>query len=668
ANLGGGIAVNLYDSAFALALAPYTASGATFNYDAQGNPVAQGTGSRGDYRYYETELYFGDTWKVTPNLTLSYGVRWSYYTVPYEIHGLQSIQNTSFDDYFKARLDQSAASLAGNDAVPLISYSLGGKANHAPPYFKPQHYNFGPRFAFAYSPSFNAKTVINGGVGVIYDQTVVNAVQYQQSQYSYLFQASATDPFGITGDPRTSLMTDTRFTGVDNPPPPPTAPTITRPFFPFVDDTGAPNGLQNGGAFNETIDSNLKTPYSIAYNVGVQHEFGRGYILKMNYVGRLGRRLLAQADANQLIEFKDPTPGAGGQLMSTAFANASQFLRAGGDPTNAPAQPWFENVVLPGLYNFFPPLPNNTSVVTALLEPLVLRGDFADTIQQLSGVLPPNVGMGAQFSENTFYTNKGSSSYNGLLVTLHKNFGSGLQFDLNYTWSHSIDNTSLIANAAAFAGTGFICDIVRPRECRGSSDFDVTQYLNGNFIYDLPFGRGKAFGSSAPRWLDEIVGGWTVSGLPSWHTGVAYNATGNAFVAGYANNAPSILTGSLADLDVHLNGGKGQSLNAFKDPGKAFNDFTGPVGFTIGTRNNLRAPGYFDIDLGLGKTFPIYGDRVVMKFRADAFNAFNHPNFDKPNVDITSNQFGVISNTVGTGINNGTSPARVLQLALRLEF
>jgi hypothetical protein len=286
-----------------------------------------------------------------------------------------------------------------------------------------------------------------------------------------------------------------------------------------------------------------------------------------------------------------------------------------------------------------------------------------------SGVLlPPNVGMGSQFSENTFYTNKGFSAYHGLLVTLHKNLGYGLQFDMNYTWSHSIDNVSVIANAPAVGGYGFICDVARPRECRANSDFDATHYLNGTFIYDLPFGRGKAFGSSAPRWLDEIVGGWKLSGLPSWHSGLPYFFTTNAFVAGYANNAPAILTGPSSDLDIRINGGKGQALNAYADPNKALGDFTDPLGFDIGARNNLRAPGYFDLDMGLGKSFPITAERLVLKFRADAFNVFNHPNFAAPNSDLTSGQFGVISSTVGTGINNNASSARVLQLALRLEF
>jgi hypothetical protein len=659
-------AIGLYDPAFALALAPYTAVGSTFNYNAQGSVLPQGSGQTRTYRYYETELYFGDTWRVAPKFTLSYGLRWINYSVPYEIHGIQSGENFNFDTYFADRVAQSAASASGDSSVPLISYGLGGKANHAPGYYKPQYKDFGPRIAAAYA--FNPKTVINGGIGIVYDQTVINAVQYQQSQFDYLFQASATQPIGFPNDPFDTLLNNPRFTGVNNPPAPPTAPTITKPFLPFVDSSGSPFGLANGQAFNEIVDPKLKTPYSIQLNFGIQHEMPGGFLLKMSYAGRMGRRLLAQADANQLIDFKDPVSG---QFMSKAFANIETELRAGADPLAVPDEPWFQNVLPAGVGQAFG-VGNNTQILTFFLNSLINRGDFADSIQALSGagLLPSNVGMGSQFSENTFYTNKGSSSYNGLLTTLHKNAGHGLQFDLNYTWAHSIDNVSLIANQAAFAGNGFVCDVLRPRECRGNSDFDVTHYFNGDFIYDLPFGRGKAFGGAAPRWLDEAIGGWSVSGLPNWHSGIAYSASSLAFVAGYANNAPAILTGSPSDLKIHLNGGKGQPLNGFANPNQANADYVGPIGFDIGTRNNLRGPGYFNIDLGLAKSFPIYGDRVALKFRADAFNALNHPNFDLPCVDITSVTclFGTIPGTVGTGLNNAGPSARVLQLALRLEF
>jgi hypothetical protein len=650
-----------YDQAFALALGRFGSESSTFNYNAKGNLLPQGTGSKSDYRYYETEIYFGDTWKVTPSLTLSYGLRWQNYSVPYEKNGIESLPTLDFNQLFGARLTQSAAGISGNDAVPFVSYVLGGKANNASGYFNPLYKNFAPRVAFAYSPSYDRKTVFSGGAGIIYDHTVVNAVQYQASQYSYLFQASATHPYGVSGDPVASLQTDPRFAGLDSPPTPPAAPAaITAPYTPFVDGTGAdavPFGLANGGAFNEGVDKNLKTPYSIQFNFGFQHEFPQGFLLRTTYVGRLGRRLLGQADANQLIDFPDK---ASGQLMSDAFAKMEMQLRQGVPVT---PQPWFENQLGQGTgvnYGFN----SNTDLVANGFAPLPYRGDFADTIQQLAayGFLQPNVGMGAQFSEDSYYTNKGFSSYNGLLTTLHKNAGHGLQFDLNYTWSHSIDNVSVVANAPAIGGYGFICDATRPKECRGNSDFDVSQYLSGNFIYELPFGRGKTFGASAPYWANEAIGGWKISGLPSYHSGTAYFAGSNAFVAGYANNAPAILTGPIGLLKSDVHKDPSGTVFGVKDSTSAVNAFIGPVGLDIGERNNLRGPQYFNFDLGLGKTFPIYSDKVNLKFRADAFNAFNHPSFSNPSSDITQSsvQFGVISST--------SSTARVMQLALRLEF
>jgi hypothetical protein len=655
-----------YDSEMTFALGRYQSVNSTFNYNAQGNPLPQGSGSSADYRFYETELYFGDTWKLTPSLTISYGVRWQNYSVPYEVHGIESVPNLNFNQFFGARLAQSAAGASGpgtdcnptpGQGVPCVNYVLGGKANNAKGYFSPQYTNFAPRLAFAYVPSFDSKTVFSGGGGIIYDHTVVNAVQYQASQYSYLFQSTANEPFG-TGAAISSLQTDPRFNGFASPPPAPTAPSaIKAPFTPFVSD-GSPYGLANGQAFNEGVDNQLKTPYSIQYNFGVQRELPQGYILKATWVGRLGRRLLGQTDANQLIDFPD---AASGQSMGQAFGLMEKNVRAG---TPTAPQPWFEDILPAGIGAEFGFL-NNTDLVANGFAPLPYRGDFADTVQALAynGLIPDNVGMGSQFSEFTYYTNKGFSGYNGLLITLHKNAGYGLQFDINYTYSHSIDNVSVVANAPAIGGYGFICDAVRPRSCRGNSDFDVTNYLNGNFIYDLPFGKGKAFGADTPFWLNEVIGGWKLSGLPTWHTGNAYFAASNAFVAGYANDAPAILTGPAYDLRTKIHKDASGTLWAYKgDDAPATADFTGPVGFQIGERNNLRGPGYVNLDLGLGKTFPIYEDRVNLKFRCDAFNSLNHPNFSTPSNDITesSGLFGVISS-----MNGG---ARVLQLALRLEF
>lgn len=175
-----------------------------------------------------------------------------------------------------------------------------------------------------------------------------------------------------------------------------------------------------------------------------------------------------------------------------------------------------------------------------------------------------------------------------------------------------------------------------------------------------------------PQWrrsADEAIGGWELSGLPGWDTGEAYNSISNAYVAGFANNAPATLIGPIGLLKTKINGGGGASLNAFADPTGALGALTGPTGFDIGTRNNLRGPGYFNLNLGLGKTFAIYQDKVNLKFRCDAFNAFNHPNFNPPLVDITQAAgipFGTISSMyIPPDSDLGV---RVLQLSLRLGF
>jgi hypothetical protein len=275
-------------------------------------------------------------------------------------------------------------------------------------------------------------------------------------------------------------------------------------------------------------------------------------------------------------------------------------------------------------------------------------------------------------------------------MSLQKNLSHGLQFDLNYTLSHSIDNVSFFANSAGdtgIGGIGLICDVIRPRECRANSDFDVRHYITADETYQLPIGRNRMFLSDMPLWGEEILGGWDISGVTEWHSGLAWGTDSNAFVASYSNNAPAILIGPKSAVATGLTKLPGGGVNIFNhsatptssqpfEAPQAAAAYEGPIGFTIGPRNGLRGPHIFNQDLGLAKNFPIYAERVNLKFRADAFNAFNHPNFNIPleNVfngydqqDVTSTTFGDISNTLDPG-GNGNNGARVLQLSLRLEF
>jgi hypothetical protein len=676
----GNLAAYDWDQAFAFMLARVGEISADFNYNAAGGVLPQLTGDQRFYRYYQTQLYAQDSWKVMPSLTVSYGLTYQLFSVPYETRGLESTEPYTFDQYFQARVAQSALSQTGSGAVPLISYYLGGKANGGPPLYKPEYKNMSPHVGFAYNPGFDKKTVLNGSVGIIYDRTVINAIQQIQDADSYLFQQSLPISLGISGDPYDALLTGPRLDKNNNISTVSiTAPATPRPpYQPFVAG-GAPYGLQIGSAFNATIDPSLKTPYSFIFNGGVQRSLQGDMVLKVSYAGRLGRRLLAQADANQVLEFPDPVSG---QLLSQAFASVTTQLRAGATPATIKPQPWFENVMggTPA------PLPDGTTF-TSYTEFLatefgsfVYRGDFGDTVQFLSdNGAPLNVGSAAQFSENTFYGNKGFSDYNALLLTLQKNLSHGLQYDFNYTYSHSIDNISIFANSmgdTGIGGGGLVCDVVRPRECRSNSDFDVRQYITGDATYELPFGRKRMFLSNSSFWTNEVVGGWDLSGITVWHTGDVWGTNSNAFVASYSNDAPGILVGPKSAVGTHLQKLPGGGVNIFANQANAEAAYEGPIGFQIGARNGLRGPGYFNADMGLAKTFPVYAERVNLRFRADAFNALNHPNFTIPaengyngldQQDITSSTFGQVSYTVSPpgNLNNG---ARVLQLSLRLEF
>ena len=687
------VALNDYDQLFATGLGVIGDISTNFNYDNKGAALPAGSGGPRAYRFFETEMYVGDTWKVTKKLTLSYGLRYQLYSVPYEAHGDESVpiaypsngvdNGLDLDTFIKDRLAQSAAGDESNTGLPIYSYVLGGKVNHGPNLYGMSYKDFAPRLAFAYTPFNSQKTVFNGGAGIVYDRTVINAINFLQDQISFLFSNSNTNQFGAaTVDD--SLATDTRlganlsYPAAINPAPSP----IASPYTPYVDGSGFPYGLAEGST-GFVISPNLKDPYSIALNFGVQQEIPGHMILKVNYVGRLGRRLLADADANQVIDVPDFTGGST-QTMAGAFADLTTQLRAGATSHTVTAEPWFEDVL--GAYQGV--RGTNTKLVAAMVGQLAKRGDISDSLQTMAaysdfygydGFLPTNIGIPSQFGTNAYLTNKGSSNYHGLLLTLDKNISQGLRFEFNYTWSHSIDNTSLSANNnSLFSNSGFICDILRPRACRASSDFDVRQEITSNFTYDLPFGRGKMFAANSPRLLDEAIGGWSFSGLPVYRTGLALTPYSDAYLASFDNQDPAIFTGNKADLKTKVNvdyttntvyGFAGGAAGA----AKVLAEFRGPIGLEYGQRNLVRGPGAFFFDAGLGKKFPILEDKLNLQFRADAFNLFNHPNFGPLNMNIVTNasQFGQIT---GTNLSPSSMAAavssayRVAQFSLRLEF
>ena len=394
-----GASLTLWDTAFTFLLGRVASVNSNFNNNAQLQPFPQGHGHTRNYRYYETEVYAQDSWRVRNDLTLTYGLRYQFYSVPYEINGLEAIPNTSFNDIItNPRVTNGLQGIAGtgaNPTAPNTFYTLAGKANHGPGFYSPQYRDFAPRFSFAYNPSSSdgfvgrilgdRKTVIRGGAGLVYDHPGINALNFFQDQNTYVLQnvSAATYPLDGTSDPRQALNADQvnhpRFTGLGALPsgtPVPPAP-ISVPFAPFVGPNGPFGTASNQGLFNYAIDPHLKTPYSELFTLGIQRDLPGNFLLDMSYFNRLGRRLLAQSDAGQVVNFLDTTaggPAPPGQLLATAFGNLSQEVRQ--DPVNlsfVTPQPFFENQSFAGA----------SAAIASALEGLVFRGDLGDTVQAL---------------------------------------------------------------------------------------------------------------------------------------------------------------------------------------------------------------------------------------------------------------------------------------------
>ena len=678
-----------YDAAFSFILGRYAQIATNFNYDTEGNAFAPGTGKKRDYRYDEFELYVQDNWRIRNNLTLNFGVRWHLYPAPYEKNGFQAAQDVDMRQLFDLRQRQNAAGVRGDTVEPFLRYDLIGKGNNARSLYETDLNNFAPRFGFAYTPNFKEgflgslfgdnKTVIRGGGAVVFDRPG-GAITFIQDQVSYLFDNSAPSIFGEEATASAALIANPRFTGISTLPVANTPPVITRPFTPFV-DSGFPFGLSTG-EFNYAVDQRFRIPYSIQYSFGFQRELPGNFILETSYVGRQARKLFSQADLSQALNFRDP---ASGQLMFDAFNALQAPLQAGtsaGTPLAAliasiPNQPWFENQMNAAVQANFG-VANCQALVgvsctrfvlnNGTSRQFVLRGDTSDQVQRLNaqGLLLSNVGMSAQFGTNIYISNQGASSYDGMLVSLRKRFSQGLQFDFNYTWSHSIDNGSSVTNTVA---GGLVCDLTNLRTCRGNSDFDIRHLVNANFIYELPFGRGQRFGSGASGWVNQIIGGWEITGIFTGRSGLPFGTTTTAFPVGFNFNSPAAYNASdITSLTGNVHDTTSNTIQFFNDPTVVFNPAKpdqGVIRFPhhgeIGNRNVFRGPSFWNLDTALLKTFKMpWSEHQDLQIRWESFNLFNHNSFGLPAVGITGTTFGQITTSA--------SAPREMQFAIRYNF
>jgi hypothetical protein len=645
------------------------------------------------FRFMDFGFYIADDWKLSSKLTLNMGLRYELFMWPTEKNG--RIGNFDFAG-FEPCFQQAGGTLANCDS-PLRGFIVPGnaqptglanvdaavavtnRANNNHTLNGQDMNNFAPRVGLAYS--FTDKLVMRGGFGVFYDRPSAAFINTIFSNYPFLREIEITVPNGNvpisnafsqqpTGLPLSSWLPFriTRNAG-------------TGGSYVIRDNTGVTRDPRNNitppGNIAETfefraIDRGLKTPYILQWNVGVQYEFAQNFLFEARYVGTRGRNLLQSVAFNQGYDLNDPnTPdhiyerfnqaylAAGapnGPLNAGATARARGLGRAFGF-----ANPYLLGAV-PGCAGGVLSVPAGTPVDLNLATPITCTGSTlgGGSVINFEARVPI---LGFNVPEALLLQSNGSSIYHGAQFSLTKRFSRGLQFNAAYTLSKSLDFSSTDPGSTAGSGkpdvpnTGFVAqgDQRRLADNRAVSDFDRTHRFSLSFVYDVPdFGHNN-----------RLFKGWQLSGFFQAQTGAPYSifapepevqtaaqyldlvrGSGGLYRLGFGR--PSLC----GDLNVQ---GSDITVQAFNT--SALCTAYGQNG-TL-SRNPLRAPAQSRFDFGLVKRTQIT-ERVSFDFGWDVFNVFNRANFDRPDGELGSPDFGRITNTVGG--------PRVMQFRAKLTF
>ncbi|MET0648586.1 MAG: TonB-dependent receptor [Pyrinomonadaceae bacterium] len=662
---------------------------ANLTYSGEGQLQGSGTPTERTFATEEYELYWQDSWRVRPNLTFTYGVRWTTGTPVYEKDGIQVKPTVSLADYFARRQSGAAAGTPLNDPITL---DLAGRANDRPGYYKQDWNNFGPSVAVAWSPDFGdnffgkligrqGRSVIRGGFRMTYDRI--------GSQLAANFDLNSALGYtsSLTIGANTFNVSDSLaplFTGFgSNVRGFPVSPGTITPTLNF------PLTLPSDEAqrIEQSLDDSLTTPSNYSFNVSYGRELGKGFSFESSYVGRLGRNLLASRDIMHLNNIRDPQSGLTWyQAINRLIDHRYRFTPL----ENIPTIPFFENL-FPGVAEFVigdTTLTNTQAVYLLLARPEVGGFDITDYtfIQTFLDDQPVsrlnNTFFHPQFAALAAYSTIARSNYHSGQFSLRHRFRNDLAFDFNYTMSHSLDSASGLQAATAYSSAGFIVNALDPDQNYASSDFDVRHIINANWLVSLPVGRGRWLGHDLNGPLNAVLGDWQVSGIFRWNSGLPIQTPFQA--DRWATNW-NLQSNMVRAREVDSSPTRNGTARVFTNQDEVFRSWREPRAGEVGDRNILRGEGYMALDLGLTKQFKMPWEGHRLQFRWEVFNVTNTQRFDNNSLqglgliadpflpDVDSGQpisapsdFGTYTATQ-TPLNEPRA-GRVMQFALRYVF
>ena len=636
------------DTMFFAADAPYFEVAGVDPGFISGNPAQLATNVR-HWRNIEFGAFFQDDWKVSRRLTLNLGLRYDVFQRHNELNNLATTfilgpGKSLLDNITTADGQLRAANADCSDPEATLQGVCGpGGFAKAGSLGKGDHNNFGPRVGFAWDVFGDGKTSLRGGFGISYESTLYNP------------------------------LSNSRW----NP-----------PFYSFnLADSAALDGGDSVIVYGPTTCNAAGTVCS------------------------------PSGEAPTYLAGGTPNPGQG--VGAQAVGNLSGW--AAGNPQTA----YLTGIIFPQgvrdpyVYNTF------FSVQREVMPKLTVEADYvgtaghklfrADDINRIpGGHLPagscvtdifgrelcstPSHRINGNYGSLRVWENAANSNYNSFQLAVKKQASHGLLFNVNYTWSHSIDDGSTwhsggtTANGDA-AGDGFTTDWTIPSLDRGNSLFDIRHRLVLNYVWELPFGKHTGIANA-------LLGGWQYNGIWAFQTGAHWSPYTRApedlveiSDPNTACSAADVNSGNCQNIggDYELNRTNSHSRNS--RPNSTIKGFSGAThdmwangwgpqwaqGAGIFSapclgcpgnlgRNTFVGPSTWYADMSLFKNFKLT-ERVGLQFRAEGFNVFNHTNFvlaepNQANTETTHNRFDVGN----FGQAGGALNARNLQFGLKVNF
>jgi hypothetical protein len=602
------------------------------------NPIPQLASNGRHWRNLEVGAYFQDDWKVTRRLTLNLGLRWDLFTRHTEEDNLATTfipgPGTNALDWVTNANNPNNCVTPSQIALAQLAGECGpGGFAPSPRLGKGDHNNFGPRVGFAWDVLGDGKTSFRGGFGVSYEGTLYNPLsnsRWNLPYYSFNFADNV-----LNGDVNTVIYGPTTCNASGCTPSGAT-PTFTGP----ATNPGQGLGAQATGNLTGWAPSNPNVAIltGIIFPQGVRDPYVYNYFLSLQH------------------EF----PGR--FVLETNYVGTTghKIFRA-------------ENI--------------NRHPASVLPPTACITDNFGRNWCGNDGFANNNYG------NLRAWENDVNSNYNALQVSVKKQMTHGVLLNVNYTYSHAIDEGSTwhsgatTANGAA-AGEGYTTDQTLPQIDRGNALFDIRQRLVLNYVWQLP-------GQNLKGVLGALLGGWSYNGIWAFQTGAHWEPYTSSAAKLSGNSDPTLgpLTGCFAvpfiaanctnsGGDYNLDHGRNDRPNStianfapsramFEKgwagvPGANVPIFSSPCLGCVGNlgRNTFLGPGAWYADMTLSKNIKIT-ERVNLKFDAQGFNVFNHANFIMATAGggahnkITDSSFGQAA---------GTLNARNIQLGLKLSF